>query len=184
MFAGSNVKHIVDRARAGKQLDAGEIRELFSVPTFSEEAFYIQFAAREMSQETSDGKAEIHGQIGIDNNACSNNCLFCSFAACNRVFQKQNVMSFEEILEKVQNFEKNGANAIYLMTTASFQFEKFIKIVREIKRHLKEDTVLIANLPDFGYQEAWPLKTPALARFTMRSDWAKAKLPVSVSRRD
>lgn len=158
MSVASNIRRIVDRARAGKQLGPDEIGELFSVPLVSEESYYIQFVGREMSREASGGKAEIHAQIGIDNQACPNNCEFCSFAACNGVFKKPSIASLEEILERARDFEKNGANAILLMTTVAFPFEDFIVIAREVKRHLQEDTVLIANLPDFGYQEAMALK--------------------------
>jgi biotin synthase len=154
----NEIRQIVERARAGKELEASEIEKLFSVPLVSEESYYIQYAAREMSWEASGGKAEIHGQIGIDNQLCPKNCQFCSFAACNRVFKKPSIATLEEILEMARDFEKNGANAILLMTTASFPFEDFIPIAREVRKHLQEDMVLIVNLPDFGYQEALALK--------------------------
>lgn len=158
MSGASKIRQIVEKARAGKQLEAAEIGELFSVPLVSEESFYIQSVARQMSQEVSKGKAEVHGQIGIDNHACPNNCQFCSFAACNSVFKKPRVATLEEILQKALDFEKSGANAIYLMTTGAFRFEEFIKITREVRMHLKNDTVLVANPPDFGYQDALALK--------------------------
>lgn len=158
MVTKARIREIVERAMMGKQLEANEIAELFSVPLVSEESFYILFAARQMSQETSKGKAEIHGQVGIDSRACSNNCKFCSFAACNGVFKKTSDASLEEILEKALTFEKNGASAIYLMTTGAFKLEDFIKIAREVRMHLRRDTVLIANVSDFGYQEALALR--------------------------
>jgi len=44
------------------------------------------------------------------------------------------------------------------MTTANYPFEKFIETSKEIRRALKRDTVLIANIGDFTLEQAQELK--------------------------
>ena len=75
----SKVKHLINEALDGKLLDSEDIAYLLSWPVDSEESFSIQWASRRLSQCL--GKAEIHGQVGINSAACPCNCGFCSFAA-------------------------------------------------------------------------------------------------------
>jgi biotin synthase len=60
------IKEIVDRALDGRKISSKEIRDLFLVPVISDEAYYIQFASRKISEALSSGKAEIHAQVGIN----------------------------------------------------------------------------------------------------------------------
>lgn len=152
------VKRIVSDARMDKELSPAEIRELLAFPVLSEESYYIQFAARQMNEEINGGQAEIHGQVGVNTAPCPCNCEFCSFAAANRVFREHNVEPLEEIIDKCRKLEHTGANAIYLMATANFSFEQFLSIGKTVRQKLQQETVLIANMGDFGYGEAMALK--------------------------
>ncbi|MBD3271515.1 MAG: radical SAM protein, partial [Elusimicrobia bacterium] len=51
-------------------------------------------------------------------------------------------------------FERDGANAIFVMTTAQYDFSEFIEISQEIKKSVNPETVLIANVGDQPYQNA------------------------------
>jgi len=157
------IRNIVDKAKAGKSIEAAEIKELLSWPALSEESFYTQFAAREMNRELNGGRAEIHGQVGVVTAACPCNCAFCSFAASNGIFKERSVQPLEEIMAQCRVLEQQGANAIYLMATANFPFNDFIRIAREVKSHLDKDSILVANIGDFGYQEAVALKEAGVA---------------------
>jgi biotin synthase len=95
-----NVKKIVDGAMNRRLLSAPEIRVLLALPTVSEESFYIQYAAQQINKEVMAGKAEVHGQVGINSGPCACNCAFCSFAASNHVFKEQRVEAIESIIEK------------------------------------------------------------------------------------
>ena len=70
--------------------------------------------------------------------------------------------SFELLIDdaifQARQFEADKANAIYLMTTANYPFEKFIETSKEIRRALKRDTVLVANIGDFTLAQAQELK--------------------------
>src|SRR3990170_5782214 len=151
------VKRIIEKAEAGEILKADEIAILFEIPLFTFESAYIQSIARRMSEKASGSLAEVHAQVGINIARCPRNCLFCSFAAGNKVFNEDIALPVEEVVTHALEFESDGANAIYLMTTAQYPFGKFIEIAQEVKNSLKTDTILVANIDDFSEKQAFQL---------------------------
>lgn len=160
----NKIKEIIDNAYHGKLLNQQEIRLLLEIDTCSEEYFYLLFKARQMSEEAANkGKSEIHGQVGVNSGPCSCNCAFCSFAAGNKVFTEQHVEPLERIIEQSLDMEQAGANAIYLMVTAQFNFQRFLEIGRQVRRELRTGVPLIANMADFNYDEAVALRQAGFA---------------------
>ena len=157
------VREIIKKALNGDLITREEIVRLFSVPLLSEESFYLQHAAREMSGKASGGFAEIHAQVGLNSGPCSKNCAFCSFAASNGIFREQHELEIDEIIKKCLDFEKDGANAIFLMSTAAFDFAKYIKTAKEVRKSLQPETVMVANTGDFDYHQAVALKEAGFA---------------------
>jgi biotin synthase len=152
------VKRIVEKALSGDTLNAEEISLLFEVPLFSYDSSLIQAASRRMCEKASNSFAEVHAQVGLDIARCPRNCKFCSFAACNGVFTENIDLPVKEIVNRALEFEHNGANAIYLMTTARYLFEKFIEVAKEVRKSLRHDTILVANIDDFSEKQAVQLK--------------------------
>jgi len=64
----------------------------------------------------------------------------------------------EDVVFQARQYEAEKANAIYLMATANYPFDKFIETSKEIRRALKRDTVLVANIGDFTLAQAQELK--------------------------
>lgn len=129
------------------------------MPSDSEEAFCARYAAVEINKQVMNGRAEIHGQVGINSGPCGCDCAFCSFAASHRIFTEQRLEPIESVIAKSRQLQAEGANAIYLMTTAAFNFADFVEVGRQVRKSLDPETVLVANIGDFGYQEATALKT-------------------------
>ena len=152
------IRLLVDKALDGGELAAPELKQLFAVDYLSEEAYLIQYASRKMSADASQGKGEVHAQVGVNSGSCPKNCQFCSFAAMNKIFHANNERGLEEIIESCLGFEADGANAIYLMTTAIYPFNEFLKIGREVREALKTEVPLIANVGDFDEDGAKALK--------------------------
>ncbi len=152
------IKKIIKKALSGIILNPEEIKLLFKVPLFSYEWAMIQSASRQMCENASNGFAEVHAQVGLDIARCPRNCKFCSFASCNKVFNETIELSVEEVVKRSMEFENDGANAIYLMSTARYAFEKFIDISQEVRKSLRPDTILIANVDDFSEKQAFKLK--------------------------
>lgn len=157
------IREIIEKALLGNRLVAEEVALLFEVPLFSYDSALIQSAARQLCEKASDGFAEVHAQVGLDIARCPRNCRFCSFASCNGVFSENVELPVEKIVARALDFESDGANAIYLMTTARYPFEKFIEIAQEVRRSLNPATVLIANIDDFSEKQALQLKNTGFA---------------------
>lgn len=152
------ISRIIHKSLEGAILSAEEIAHLFRAPLFSRESALMLSAAREKGEKASHGLAEVHAQVGLNIAPCPNNCLFCSFAAENRVFTHRFELPAEKAVELAAGFERDGANAIYLMSTADYSFAKYIEISQEIRRSLRPETVLVANVGDFDAKQAKMLK--------------------------
>ncbi|GAB6156311.1 radical SAM protein [Desulfosporosinus burensis] len=153
-----HIKECLSKAIAGGELSKPEIQALFSVSVLSEEYFAILQAARSVSTEAAQGLAEVHAQVGINAGPCPRNCAFCSFASCHGIFQTASSLGLEEIIERCDHFQRVGANAIYLMMTANFDFAEFLRIGREVRAALGPEAVLLANTGDFGQEGAEALR--------------------------
>ncbi|MFZ5564353.1 MAG: radical SAM protein, partial [Thermodesulfobacteriota bacterium] len=119
------------------------------------ESYRMMAEANRISRDLTGGRAEVQAQFALNLAPCACNCKFCSFSADNKVFSKASEISAGEAVRQARLFEANGANAIYVMTTAYYAFEKFLEVSKEVRRHLKNETVMIANVGD---------KTPVQAR--------------------
>jgi biotin synthase len=157
------IRETIGKSLKGEVLTEEEIALLFSVPLFSEESAMITAASRQKSESASGGLAEVHAQLGLNIAPCPKNCAFCAFAAANKVFRGRTEISADEAVEKARLFESDGANAIFVMSTADYPFEKFLEMSREIRRSLRPETVLVANVGDFSEKEAVELKETGFA---------------------
>jgi biotin synthase len=153
-----SIKEILKKSLDGVNLSESDISLMFQVPLFSEESSLIISASRKKSEGASNNLSEVHAQVGLNIAPCPNNCSFCAFAAKNKVFTERTELTVEEAMKRARQFEADGANAIYIMTTADYPFEKFLEFSQEIKKSLKHETLLVANVGDFDAQQARKLK--------------------------
>jgi biotin synthase len=149
---------IMTKSLQGEVISAEEIALLFEVPLFSEQSAKIISASRRKSEKAGSKMAEVHAQVGLNIAPCPKNCAFCAFAEKNKVFDKSSELSAEEAVANAKQFEEDGANAIYIMATADYPFARFLEISQEIRKSLKKETVLVANIGDFNSKEAQQLR--------------------------
>jgi biotin synthase len=149
---------LLSKAERDLELSKHDIKTLFNVPLFSPDYGLLLAAGRRKSIEASNGLAEVHAQIGVNIAPCPMSCQFCAFSQSNKVFTESVEFSPEYINEQAQQFEHDGANAIYLMCTADFSFQRFLDIAEQVKQELKNDTILVANIGDFTKQQAGQLR--------------------------
>ena len=145
-----DARGIVAKAMEDGDLAAEELAALFEVPLFSDESGLILAAGRRKAELATDGKAEVHAQVGLNIGRCPRNCRFCSFAACNDVFQEESELSVAQVVDGAVRAEAAGANAIYLMITANYPMARFIETASEVRRALRPETPMVANVGDFG----------------------------------
>jgi len=152
------VEDIVSKVFDGHFLRRDEILYLLSINRKSLDAGFIMNAANVVNRIASKGKAEVHAQIGLNLSPCPNNCSFCAFAAKNGVFNESQELNIEDIVLLALRAVADEANAIFFMTTHDYPFGKYIEISKEARTKLKPDTVMIANIGDFGYEQGRQLK--------------------------
>lgn len=157
------IKEILKKSLEAEIITEDEIAFMFQVPLFSEESAMIISASRKKSERASGGLAEVHAQVGLNIAPCPKNCSFCSFAGKNKAFKERKELQIEEVIDRAKQFDADGANAIYLMSTADYAFEKFIEVSKEIRKSLNPATVLIANMGDLNIRHAMKLKESGIS---------------------
>ncbi len=158
MQLDSKVMDIVARVFDSHLPTREEIITLLNIAPHSTEAGFVMASADAINRTSSNGKAEIHAQIGVNLSPCPRNCSFCSFAAKNKVFTERNELPVEDAIQMALKAEEDGANSIFFMATGDFSLKKFVEISKEVKTNLKPETVMIANVGDFNDEEGRWLK--------------------------
>ncbi len=153
-----NIDYILSKSRDQEVLSHKELVYLLDLPPDSIETYMVMAESNRVSKEVSNGKAEIHAQFAVNLLPCNCGCLFCSFAKVNGVFNESTEISVQEAVSYARQFEIDGANAIFIMSTANYSFERFLEISKEVKTNLKPETTLIANVGDQSAAGALKLK--------------------------
>ena len=154
-----NVGELIKKSRSGDVLSKDELVYLLGLAPDSAETYMVMAESIRLSKELSRGKAEVHSQFAINRAPCSCDCLFCSFAKVNGVFTKATELTPEQAVTYARQFESDGANAVFMMSTARYPFERFIEISEEVRKSLKPETTLIANVGDLSLRNSVRLKT-------------------------
>ena len=158
------VERVISEALAGRPLsDREQLERLLEIPLFSTESAVLQAASRQLSEQASNGRAEVHAQVAVNVGPCPRECLFCAFAACHGLFPDQKETPLEYVLAQARAFEEHGANAIYLMATGVYPFSRFLERGSEVRRALSPETLLIGNVGDFAYPQAVQLRDAGFA---------------------
>jgi len=163
MTVSARVREVVANVHAGGLPDESDIRVLLEIESHSIDAGYIIGAADEINRAVCDGKGEVHAQIGVNLSPCPRNCSFCAFAARNKVFTETTEFDVDTVIQMGLRAEQDGANALFVMATGDYPFSKFVEISCALRRSIREDTMLIANVGDFGPAEAQQLKETGYA---------------------
>ncbi len=154
----TRIYEILEHAAEGNGLPDDEIELLYGVDPLSREAFVIRRDAQVMSLEATDGKAEIHCQIGLNGSPCGKNCKFCSFAVCNGLRTKLFELDAEDVKRYCDLYQEQGANLVLMLATASYPFAKFLEMAAAARSVLDPAMPLLANYDDLTLEEARQLK--------------------------
>jgi biotin synthase len=154
---------LIKKSQSGAMLGQDELCFLLGLPADSAASYAVMAEAARISKELSGGKAEIHAQFAVNLAPCACNCMFCSFAQKNGVFKNSSEISLEQALLQAQQFEADGAHALYMMATAHYALERFVELAQELRKQLRPETVLIANVGDQSLNNARRLKEAGFA---------------------
>jgi len=154
-----NIHDIIKKARNAEQFTKDEIVEMLSFPTTSVETAIIMGEAGKLSRELSDNKAEVHGQFALNLAPCPVNCEFCSFASQYDIFKDPIELTMDQVLDYTKQFDNTPeTSSIFLMTTANYDFGKLIEIGQEVKKTLKNNAYMVANVGDMSEKRAVQMK--------------------------
>jgi biotin synthase len=154
---------LLQKSQDGEQLSRQELIGLLSLSPDSPESYLVMAEANRISKIVTGNRAEVHAQLALNLAPCPCNCLFCSFAQKNKVFSTETRLTADEAVDYARQFEQDGANAVFVMTTANYPLGLFLEISREIRRNLDPKTVLIANVGDQSPVNAQKIKDAGYA---------------------
>ena len=154
----TTVTDIIEKGLEGNGLSQQEAAALYGVAEDSAEGALLRWAGQKLSLEATGGIAEIHAQIGLNATPCPKNCLFCSFAACNKLRHGRYEVPLQDVLDYARIYEEDGANAIILMCTASYSFEKLTEMVQAVREAIDPAMPLLTNTFDLTLEQAQTLR--------------------------
>lgn len=152
---GWNISNdILDILRKGSECGALSREDallLLQLDLQSPEGYALMETADGLSRERFAGKGENHFHIGINVSPCPLNCSFCSLAAKAGIFVASVAFSEEKILGWAREAEQWGADALNIMTTGTYSFERLLEVGRLLQRTVS--TPLVANTRDISHRE-------------------------------
>lgn len=153
-----NITHILDKVDGKYKLSKEEAVALLEVDTHSGEFYKLLGAANELSRTMYQNKGYIFAQIGVNSSPCSGNCKFCSLAkdyfSMDTLYDKSTL----EILDQVNAINTSKLDALFLMTTADYPLEQYVKIGMDVRKLLDENVHMVANAGDFDTNGAKKIK--------------------------
>ncbi len=158
MKINGRIEYILDKSLDWQEISREEALELMKVDEKSPEMYALMSTANTMTRSKFNNIGEVFAQVGINNWPCPKNCKFCFFGEKWGLVKEPMELSVDQVVFRAREFEKAGANNIFLMTTANYPFEKFLEIGREVRKALSPWMPLSANIGDFGPAEARQLE--------------------------
>lgn len=147
------IERILDKALNEQDLTRADALELMHIELASPEMYALCGVANTLSRRDFD-QAEIYAQIGLDYAPCPSNCEFCSFGARHELVRQAVEYPLDEIICSAKRCEEQGANGIYLMTTARYRLERYLEVIRAVRRAVSPRVPLVVNTADFNEEQA------------------------------
>lgn len=163
MKTDSKTGYILEKGLDLKSLAEEEVVHLLGLPLKSPAVYALMEAANRLSRASFRGKGERHLHIGLNAGPCSYNCRFCSLAKNAGIFTKEEAFPEEQVLEWAVSGEREGADALNLMTTGFYPFERLLEIGRMLKKHVR--IPLVANTRDISHEEGEALLAAGFSGF-------------------
>lgn len=158
MKINPKIEYILDKALDRQDITREEALELMKVDERSHEMYALMSTANRMTREQFNDTAEIITQVGINNGPCPRNCKFCLFGEDWGLVTEPAELSVDQVVFRAREFEKAGANAVLLMSTANYPFEKYIEIAKEVRKALSPGMPMTSNIGDIGPNEVRQLE--------------------------
>ncbi len=130
-------------------LSKEEVIKLLGVEIFSEEYYRILSRANAYARTAFQNKGIIFAQIGVDAAPCSVNCRFCRLASDNYNQTQKQQMTCEEVVKQVESLIAEGADEVFVMSTADIDKELFLEMGAAVRKRMPDTMRMVANTADF-----------------------------------
>lgn len=154
-----SVEMILDKALDEQPITRQEALVLMDIELLSSEMYALCGVANELSRRHFNNYGEVYAQIGLDFAPCPGSCEFCSFGADHGIVKEVIEYPAENIVRAARICEQQGANGIYLMTTARYRFDKFLRVAHAVRQAISTELPMVANVGDFSDSQARELAT-------------------------
>ena len=147
----AQIDQILKKAQNNEPLQADALIPLLNLDENSMEAEAVRAAAYKKTKCVSGEQGFIWYAIGLDNAPCPKNCNFCSFAEKWRENCDSWQLEPDQVINLIQEHDRDGISNIVLRTTAVYPLEALLKIGKAVKplKHAK----LTANIGDFSCKD-------------------------------
>jgi len=153
------VEDIIKKANEGVILTKQDALTFLKAENTSGDFYKILSFANGLSRKQYGNRGYIFAQIGINSAPCGGNCKFCSLARDSFAVDRQFEKDSGQVIAEAKAIDKKNIDALFLMTTADFDKEKFIEIGKAVRENLAPRTELVANVGDFDADYASRLKS-------------------------
>ncbi|MBU1002718.1 MAG: radical SAM protein [Proteobacteria bacterium] len=145
------VDELIKKALAMDGLTVEEAEHLLTLDLCSREVYALMEAAAKMTRLTFGNKGERHYHIGLNVEQCRFDCRFCSLTPSAGIFTEPVEFSREQVLTWARDAEAKGADALNIMTTGTYGFQKLLECGRYLKAAVS--VPLVANTRDISHKE-------------------------------
>lgn len=142
---------ILNKGSDNAGIDREEALSLMRLELHTRETYALMETANRLSRKQFNGKGENHFHIGINVEACPFNCSFCSLTVKAGIFKEKIEFTNDEILRWARLAESGGTDALNLMTTGTYSFERLLETGRMLRNEVS--TPLVANTRDISHKE-------------------------------
>lgn len=152
------LKAVVEKCMKGETPTVEEAVALLKIDCDTPDFYHLCWAANWLTRRQFDNKGDVCAQIGLDFSPCSKNCGFCAFGRSAGIAKEPLEWEIDVVLKVAKEMVQAGANAVYLMTTADYPFQKYVTIAEEVRKVVPNHIPMVANIGDFTYEQAVQLK--------------------------
>jgi biotin synthase len=145
------IADILNKGSDNAGIDREEALSLMQLELHTKETYALMETANRLSMEQFNNKGENHFHIGINVEACPFNCSFCSLTVKAGIFKEKIEFSDDEILRWARLAESAGTDALNLMTTGTYSFERLLETGRMLRNEVSPP--LVANTRDINHKE-------------------------------
>ncbi len=145
------IAEILNKANDFEKISRDEALALMRIGLHSKAAYALMETANRMSRQQFGNKGEKHFHIGLNVEPCPMDCAFCSLTRTAGIFKEKIEFSEDTLLKWAKQGEVEGADALNLMTTGTYAFERLLDVGRLLRANVS--VPLVANTRDINYQE-------------------------------